>query len=111
MSGEAISMATSSDMAENDCCTLESNEGSSSEESVREIETDSRAGNTRRHSPAQLATPNVYFKFGMVGVGKNYLALITAAARDSSLSEKKIKVNLSFLGQQTSTNFFCPLFL
>ncbi len=31
----------------------------------------------------------------MVGVGKNYLALITAAARDSSLSEKKIKVNLS----------------
>ncbi len=70
MSGEAISMATRSDMAENDCCTLESDEGSPSEESVMEIETDSRAGNTPRHSPAQLATLNAYFKFSMVGVGK-----------------------------------------
>ena len=36
-----------------------------------------------------------YFKFGMVGVGKNYSALITAASRDCNLSEKKVHVNYS----------------
>ena len=35
------------------------------------------------------------FKFGMVGVGKNYSALITEASRDCNLSEKKVKVNYS----------------
>ena len=49
----------------------------------------------KMYNPAQLATLNAYFKFGMVGVGKNYSALITAASRDCNLSEKKVKVNYS----------------
>ena len=77
----------------NDCCS-ESDELSSCE-STMEAEAGSCTGKGRRHTPAQLATLNAYFKFGMVGVGKNYSALITAASRDCNLSEKKVKVNYS----------------
>ena len=44
----------------------------------------------RRHTSAQLAT--AYYKFGMVGVGKRYSTLITAASGDCNPSEKQIKV-------------------
>ena len=48
-----------------------------------------KAGRRQRHTPSQLATLNAYYKFGMVGVGKNYLTMIAAASKDCNLSEKK----------------------
>ena len=43
---------------------------------------------SQQTSPAQLATLNAYYKFGMVGVGKAYAPLLTAASADCNLSEK-----------------------
>ena len=51
---------------------------------------------SNRHTPAQLATLIAYYKFGMVGVGKDYTPLITATSADCNLSERKVKVNSFF---------------
>ena len=71
-------------------CDLEGAESSC--ESNLEDEVRTCAGKGRRHTSAQLATLNAYYKFGMVGVGKYYSTLITAASGDCNLSEKQIKV-------------------
>lgn len=64
----------------------------SSGESVAEAEAGANVKKNNRHTPAQLATLNAYYKFGMVGVGKGYDALISTASADCNLSEKKVKV-------------------
>ena len=71
-------------------CDLEGEESSC--ESNLEDEVRTCAGKGRRHTSAQLATLNAYYKFGMVGVAKRYSTLITAASGDCNLSEKQIKV-------------------
>ncbi len=81
-----------------DCCdTSDSDEFSPSENKMEEEARSSTSGRRTRHTPAQLATLNAYFKFDMVGVGKNYLAMIAAASKDSNLSEEKVKVNYCLL--------------
>ena len=71
-------------------CDLEGEESSCESNLKDEVRT--CAGKDRRHTSAQLATLNAYYKFGMVGVGKHYSTLITAASGDCNLSEKQIKV-------------------
>ena len=68
----------------------------SSGESAAEAEVGTSVKKSNRHTPAQLATLNAYYKFGMVGVGKDYTPLITAASADCNLSESKVKVNSFF---------------
>ena len=81
-----------------DC--MSSGEDISSIESATENEIKEKGG---RHTPAQQATLNAYFKFGMVGIGKTYSALITTASRECGLSEKKVKVRINL----TSMSNFC----
>ena len=48
----------------------------SSGESATEAEVGTSVKKSDRHTPAQLATLNAYYKVGMVGVGKDYTPLI-----------------------------------
>ena len=43
-------------------------------------------------SENQVATLRTYHNNGMVGVGKNYAAQITAASAETGLTEKQVKV-------------------
>jgi len=70
---------------------------SDASENMEEEARSSASGRRTRHIPAQLATLSAYFKFGMVGVGKKYLAMIAAASKESNLSEEKVKVNYCLL--------------
>ena len=57
--------------------------------------TDVPAKKNKRHTPAQLATLNAYYKNGMVGVGEIYAPLIHQASAECNLAEKKVKVFLT----------------
>ena len=88
-----------------DC--MSSGEDISSIESATENEIKEKG---RRHTPAQQATLNAYFKFGMVGIGKTYSALITTASRECGLSEKKVKGKNKFnFNEQFLFCFVCWL--
>ena len=46
-----------------------------------------------RHTPTQTALLNTYYKFGMVGVGQSYAAMISAVSNESNLSKDSVKVS------------------
>ena len=71
-------------------CDLEGEESSC--ESNLEDEVRTCAGKSRRHTSAQLATLNAYYKFGMVGVGKHYSTLITAASETAIFQRNKSRL-------------------
>ncbi len=67
-------------------------------EDVSSCESDKEKGSQKkiiRHTPTQIALLNKYYKFGMVGVGRSYAAMIAAVSRDSNLSEDCVKVSPS----------------
>ena len=63
-------------------------------ENTAEAEVGASVKKNSRHTYSSLAGYTyANYKFGMMGVGKAYAPLITAASADHNHSDKKVKVN------------------